>query len=159
MIPGYWLMKSEPSVFSFDDLLHRPGSKDHWEGVRNYEARNNMRAMRKGDLVLFYHSNCEEPGVAGLAVVVREAYPDHTAFNPSSRYFDPKTDPANPRWFMVDVKAKEKFSRIVTLREMRGIPALADMRLMQKRQRLSVMPVIREEFMLICQLGRTVIQR
>ena len=99
-------MKSEPAVFSFDDLKAKPGSTDHWEGVRNYQARNYMREMRKGDLVLFYHSNCETPGVVGIAEVVREAYLDHTAFEPMSIYYDPKSKPDNPRWFMVEVKWK-----------------------------------------------------
>jgi predicted RNA-binding protein with PUA-like domain len=149
----YWLMKSEPAVFSFDDLRARPLSTDHWEGVRNYEARNYMRDMKKGDLVLFYHSNCEIPGVAGIAEVVREAYPDHTAFDPMSQYYDPKSNPDNPRWFMVDVKWKEALQTVITLREMRNMPELSGMKLMQRRQRLSVMPVTKEEFEKIRSLG------
>jgi predicted RNA-binding protein with PUA-like domain len=146
-------MKSEPAVFSFDDLRARPLSTDHWEGVRNYQARNFMRDMKKGDLVLFYHSNCETPGVAGVAEVVREHYPDHTALDLTSQYYDPKSNPDNPRWIMVDVKWKEAFRRLVTLREMRETPELSGMKLMQKRQRLSVMPVTEEEFRKIHSLG------
>lgn len=139
-------MKSEPAVFSFDDLKAKPGSTDHWEGVRNYQARNYMREMRKGDLVLFYHSNCETPGVVGIAGVVRKAYPDQTAFDPMSSYYDTKSKPDKPRWFMVNVKWKEAFLRMVTLREMRNTPQLGGIKLMQKGQRLSVMPVTKEEF-------------
>jgi predicted RNA-binding protein with PUA-like domain len=149
----YWLMKSEPIVFSFDDLKAQPGSSDHWEGVRNYQARNYMKEMRKGDLMLFYHSNCETPGVVGTAEVIREAYPDDTAFDPLSGYYDPKSKPDNPRWFMVDVKWKEAFLRMVTLSEMRSAPELSAMKLMQKGQRLSVMPVTKEEFEKIRGLG------
>lgn len=146
-------MKSEPAVFSFDDLKAKPGSTDHWEGVRNYQARNYMREMRKGDLVLFYHSNCETPGVVGIAEVVREAYLDHTAFEPMSIYYDPKSKPDNPRWFMVEVKWKEAFLRMVTLREMRNTPQLGGMKLLQKGQHLSVMPATKEEFEKIHSLG------
>ena len=149
----YWLMKSEPVVFSFDDLKARPRSTDHWEGVRNYQARNYMREMKKGDHMLFYHSNCENPGIAGIAEIVREAYPDHTAFDPVSRYYDPKSAPDNPRWFMVDVKWKQAFRRTVALREMRNMVELSGMKLLQKGQRLSVMPVTKDEFEKIRSLG------
>ena len=149
----FWLMKSEPSVFSFDDLKAKPQSTDHWEGVRNYQARNYMRQMRRGDLVLFYHSNYETPGVVGIAEVVMEAYPDNTAFDPMSNYYDPKSKPNNPSWFMVEVKWKEAFLKMVTLREMRNTPQLSRMKLMQKGQRLSVMPVTKEEFEKIHSLG------
>ena len=146
-------MKSEPDVFSFDDLKARPRSTDHWEGVRNYQARNYMQEMREGDLVLFYHSNCETPGVVGIAEVIRGAYPDHTAFDPMSNYYDPKSKPDKPRWFMVEVKWKEAFLRMVTLREMRNVPKLSGMKLMQKGQRLSVMPATEAEFEKIRSLG------
>jgi len=149
----FWLMKSEPTIFSFDDLKARPRSTDHWEGVRNYQARNYMQEMSKGDLVLFYHSNCETPGVVGIAEVVREAYPDHTAFDALSNYYDPKSKPDNPRWFMVEVKWKEAFLKMVTLREMRNTPHLSGMKLLQKGQRLSVMPATKEEFEKIRSLG------
>ncbi len=148
-------MKSEPSVFSFDDLKTRPNSTDHWEGVRNYQARNYLKEMSRGDLVLFYHSNCETPGVVGIAEVVKEAYPDHTAFDASSGYYDPKSKPGSPRWFMVDVMWKEVFRKMVTLREIRNIPELSGMKLMQQRQRLSVMPVTQEEFKKIRAIGMT----
>ena len=106
----YWLMKSEPDAFGIDDLAARPGKREHWDGVRNYQARNFMRDdMKKGDKVLFYHSSCAEPGVVGVAKVVKEAYPDPSALNPESKYFDPKSDPDNPRWFMVDIKFVKKF--------------------------------------------------
>jgi predicted RNA-binding protein with PUA-like domain len=146
-------MKSEPAVFSFDDLKARPLSTDHWEGVRNYQARNYMQEMKKGDHMLFYHSNCENPGVVGIAEIVREAYSDHTAFDPMSRYYDPKSVSDNPRWFMVDVKWKQAFRRTVTLREMRSMKELSGMKLMQKGQRLSVMPVTKDEFERIRSLG------
>lgn len=150
---SYWLMKSEPSVFSFDDLKKRPASTDSWEGVRNYQARNYMKQMKRGDLVLFYHSNCEEPGVVGLAEVVREAYPDHAAWSRASKYFDPKSTPEAPRWFMVDVKWKRAFTRTVSLAELRRVPELSGMALLRKGQRLSVMPVAGAEFRRICSLG------
>ncbi len=139
-------MKSEPDVFSFDDLRAKPDSTDHWEGVRNYQARNYMRGMKKGDLVLFYHSNCKIPGVAGIAEVVREAYPDHTALDPASQYFDPKSTRENPRWSMVDVKWKKAFRKFVSLSDIRAMPALKGMKLLRKGQRLSVMPVTEREF-------------
>jgi len=145
----YWLMKSEPSVFSLKDLKDRPRSTDHWDGARNY-----IRAMKKGDLVLFYHSNCETPGVVGFAEVVREGYPDHTAFDPLSPYYDPNSLRENPRWFMVDVQWKEDFRRTVSLCEMRNTPALKGMQVLKKGQRLSVMPVTREELKKVCVLGR-----
>ncbi len=150
----YWLMKTEPTVFSFDDLKAQPRSTDHWDGVRNYQARNYMLEMRKGDLALFYHSNCERPGVVGIAEIIRNAYPDHTAFDPRSAYYDPKSSPEKPRWFMVDIRWKEDFEKMVSLREMREVPELGAMKIMQKRQRLSVMPVTEEEFKKIMTLGK-----
>jgi predicted RNA-binding protein with PUA-like domain len=150
----FWLMKSEPSVFSFDDLKASPRSTASWDGVRNYQARNFMRDdMRAGDLVLFYHSNCEEPGVVGIAEVTREAYPDHTSWDASSEYFDPTSTPDTPRWFMVDVTWKKAFRRTVTLREMRDVPELRNMKILQRRNRLSITPVTPEEFDTICTLG------
>lgn len=146
-------MKSEPDVFSLEDLRARPQSTDHWEGVRNYQARNYLRSMKKGDLVLFYHSNCKFPGVVGIAEVVREAYPDHSAFDPLSGYYDPKSTPDKPRWFMVDVRWKKTFTRAVLLKEMRNEPVLQGMKVLQKRQRLSVMPVEKGEFEKVCVLG------
>ena len=113
---NYWLMKSEPSVFSIDHLKSMPDRKDHWDGVRNYQARNMLRdQMKVGDRAFFYHSSCEIPGIAGLMEIVREAYPDHTAFDAGSKYFDAKSDPDNPRWFMVDVKYLRHTQRVISL--------------------------------------------
>ena len=155
MAKQYWLMKSEPSCFSIKDLKDQPDSTDHWDGVRNYQARNFMRDdMKPGDLVLFYHSNCEPPGVAGVAEIVREGYPDHTSWDENSDHFDPKSTPENPRWYMVDIKWKEDFGHLVPLKDIRERPELQDMKLIQKGQRLSVQPVTQTEFEVICDMGR-----
>ena len=143
----HWLMKSEPETFSIDDLESRPDGTEPWDGIRNYQARNFMRdEMKVGDAVLFYHSNCPEPGVVGLAEIASAPYPDPTAFDPGSKYFDPKSDPAKPRWMLVDVRFVRKFSRTVTLREMRDTPTLAGMKILQRGNRLSITPVRRIEF-------------
>lgn len=142
----YWLMKSEPEVFSIRDLAKAPRKTTHWEGVRNYQARNFLRAMKKGDRALFYHSNAEPPGVAGIAEIVREAYPDPTAWDPRSDYHDPKASPDNPVWSMVDVKLVTIFSREIPLDELRGVKALAGMELLRRGSRLSVTPVTAAEF-------------
>lgn len=149
---NYWLMKSEPDVYSIDDL--RQDGSTSWEGVRNYLARNNMREMRVGDAVLFYHSNATPPGVVGVARVVREAYPDPCAFDPAHHYFDPKSDPEKPRWDRVDIGFEEAFPRMVSLPDIRDIQALAGMELLAK-SRLSVQRVRPEEFDRICGLGRS----
>jgi len=141
-----WLMKSEPDAFSIDDLAARPGKREHWDGVRNYQARNFMREMKKGDKVLFYHSSCPEPGVVGVAKVVKEAYPDFTAFDPESKYFDPKSSPDKPRWFMVDIQFQKKLKRTIALAELKQNPLLEGMQLLRKGNRLSVMPVAESEF-------------
>lgn len=141
-----WLMKSEPEAFSIDDLAARPGKREHWDGVRNYQARNFMREMKKGDKVLFYHSSCPEPGVVGVAKVVKEAYPDFTAFDPESKYFDPKSSPDKPRWFMVDIQFQKKLKRTIALAELKQNPLLEGMQLLRKGNRLSVMPVAEWEF-------------
>ena len=141
-----WLMKSEPDAFSIDDLAARPGKREHWDGVRNYQARNFMREMKKGDKVLFYHSSCTEPGVVGVAKVVKEAYPDFTAFDPESKYFDPKSSPDKPRWFMVDIQFQKKLKRTIALAELKQNPLLEGMQLLRKGNRLSVMPVAESEF-------------
>ncbi|MFQ5755126.1 MAG: EVE domain-containing protein [Acidiferrobacterales bacterium] len=139
---NYWLLKSEPSGFSIDDLAARPHQTDHWDGVRNYQARNFMRdRMKRNDRALFYHSNCKERGVVAIVEISREAYPDTTAFDPKSPYFDPKSDAANPRWFMVDVRLVRRLRRLIRLDEIKRNPALADMALVQRGNRLSVMPV------------------
>ncbi|NBW97267.1 MAG: EVE domain-containing protein [Planctomycetia bacterium] len=142
----YWLMKSEPEVFSIRDLAKAPRKTTHWEGVRNYQARNFLRAMKKGDRALFYHSNAEPPGVAGVVEIVREAYPDPTAWDPRSDYHDPKASPDNPVWSMVDVKLVTIFSREIPLDELRGVKALAGMELLRRGSRLSVTPVTAAEF-------------
>lgn len=147
-------MKSEPDVFSFDDLKKRPNKTEPWNGVRNYQARNFMRdEMKPGDLVLFYHSSCEIPGVAGIAKVASEAYPDSTQFDSKSDYFDPKATMENPRWFLVDVKFEKDLKRFVPLEEIKKQPELQDMRLLQRGNRLSILPVTPEEFKLIVELG------
>ena len=143
----YWLMKTEPDVYSFDDLLAEPGQCGRWEGVRNYQARNFMRDdMQVGDGVLFYHSRATPPHVAGLAEVARTAYADPTAFEPDSPYYDAKSDPAAPRWVMVDVRALRTLARPVSLPELKANPALAEMRVTQRGQRLSVQPVDEAHF-------------
>ena len=151
----YWLMKSEPDVFSIDDLSKQPNQKSHWDGVRNYQARNFMRdEMDVGDKVLFYHSNCKVPGIVGIATVASSSYPDHTSWDKKSEYFDPKSGPDNPRWFMVDVKFEEKFSRTVSLNEMKEVKALAEMLILRKGNRLSITPVQKKEFQTVLDLGR-----
>ena len=137
----YWLMKSEPDEVSFDDVLAAPARTVAWFGVRNYQARNFMRdAMRPGDGVLFYHSSCPQPGIAGLAEVVGTPYPDATQFQPDSKYYDPKATPEQPRWISIDVRATRK-TRLLPLAELRTIPALDEMVLLQKGSRLSITPV------------------
>jgi predicted RNA-binding protein with PUA-like domain len=140
---AYWLMKSEPDVFGLDHLEKMPNKTEHWDGVRNYQARNFMRdGMKKGDEILFYHSNCETPGIVGIARVAREAYPDHTAFDPEAKYYDPKSDPQNPRWYMVDVQFVRRLKRNISLHELKGhAELLPDFPLLRKGNRLSVMPV------------------
>ncbi len=150
----YWLMKSEPDVFSFEDLKNRPGQREPWDGVRNYQARNFMRdAMKLGDRVLFYHSNTKPPGVAGIAEIASEPYPDPTAFDPSSKYHDPKSDPEKPRWILVDVKFCADLARLVSLDEMKAMPELAEMRALQRGNRLSITPVTEVEFQAIAKAG------
>jgi predicted RNA-binding protein with PUA-like domain len=152
MAKRYWLMKSEEEVYSIRDL-EREGTT-HWEGVRNYEARNIMRdQMKEGDAVLFYHSNANPQGVAGLAKVARTGYPDHFAFDKKNRYYDPKSDPDNPRWYMVDVEFVEVFPEVVSLEEIKNTPDLVEMTLV-KRARLSVQPVEKKEYELIRRMGR-----
>jgi len=139
----YWLMKSEPDVYSVHDL-EREGATS-WEGIRNYEARNKMRGMKKGDRILFYHSNASPPGIVGVAEVAREAYPDHHAFDPGHTYFDSKSDPEKPRWDMVDIRFVETLPRTVTLPEVKEVKELAEMELVT-RGRLSVQSVRKKEW-------------
>jgi len=144
---GYWLMKSEPDVFGIDDLKKMPKGTDHWDGVRNYQARNMMRdQMKKGDRVFFYHSNTAEPGIVGIMEVAREGYPDFTAFDPQARYYDPKSDPDKPRWYMVDVRFVRKLKRVITLAELKVHDELGDFPLVRKGNRLSVMPVTERQW-------------
>jgi predicted RNA-binding protein with PUA-like domain len=138
---AYWLMKSEPDEVSIDDVLAAPEHTVAWFGVRNYQARNFMRDdMRAGDLALFYHSSCAEPGIAGIVEICSNAYPDATQFDPASHYYDPKATPEEPRWISVDVRAVRK-TALLSLKQLRTIPALADMRLLAKGSRLSITPV------------------
>ena len=147
---NYWLLKSEPNVFSLEDLKNCPNQTEPWDGIRNYQARNLMRdEMKMGDQAFFYHSRQAEPSIVGTVRVVREAYPDHTSWDPSSKYFDEKSSAENPRWLMVDVQFESEFSRPVTLKELRSVPELKEMFLLRKGMRLSVQPVTEAEFLLI----------
>ncbi len=151
----YWLIKSEPDVFSIDDLLKQKNQTTFWDGVRNFQARNYLRdEMKSGDGVLFYHSNSEPNYIAGICEVVKEGYPDHTQFDPSSSHFFPQSDPKNPTWFMVDIKFVKKFSHNVSLDEVRQNPKLKDMKLIQRGNRLSVMPVTKDEWDEIIKMGK-----
>jgi len=144
---NYWLMKSEPDAFGINDLYNKPNQIEHWDGVRNYQARNMMRDdMKLGDLVFFYHSNCEMPGIAGIMEIVKEGYPDFSAFDPDDKHFDPKSDPKNPRWIMVDVKYVRALSRIISLKELKDQEQLADLALVRRGNRLSIMPVTKDQW-------------
>lgn len=146
-----WLMKSEPSEFGIDDLAAR--RTEPWDGVRNYQARNMMRdRMRPGDEAFFYHSSCEVPGVVGIMEIATAGYPDPTAFDPADHHFDPASDPANPRWFLVDVRFRRKLRRTIALAELRGRPELAELALVRRGNRLSVMPVSEDEWRFILSL-------
>lgn len=150
----YWLVKSEPDVFSFADLQAAPKKTTHWDGVRNYEARNTLRdAMKQGDRCFYYHSNAEPSGIAGICEVVREGYPDHTAFDKKDPHYDPKSKPDAPTWYMVDVKAVRPFPRLISLGELREVTALKGMVLLQKGSRLSVQPVTKKEWETICAMA------
>jgi predicted RNA-binding protein with PUA-like domain len=141
---NYWLFKSEPDTFSIDALAKQPRRTTHWDGVRNYQARNMMRdEMKRGDLGFFYHSSCAEPGIAGIVKVVREGYPDHTAFDSGSKYFDADSDPAEPRWYMVDVQLVRRFAQPVTLSTLRKHASgkLRDLLILRRGNRLSITPV------------------
>ena len=150
----YWLIKSEPDEFSFEDLWQAEGRRTHWDGVRNYQARNFMRDdMKPGDLVFYYHSNCEPPGIVGLAEVCSEAYPDHTAFDPNDKHYDAKSDPENPRWMMVDIRYKRKLKRPIPLAEIKQYAEKLDgFALIRRGNRLSVMPVDKRHFNFILAL-------
>ena len=150
----YWLLKSEPDVFSFDDLKNRPRKTEPWNGVRNYQARNFMRDdMALGDLGFLYHSSCDEPGVAGIVRISKEAYPDHTQFDPASEYFDAGSKREDPRWMMVDVTWHADVPTFVHLQQLRDDPALADLLILRRGNRLSITPVEAAHFKRICKLG------
>jgi predicted RNA-binding protein with PUA-like domain len=152
MTKHYWLMKSEPGAYSIEDLQR--DKKTHWDGVRNYQARNFMRdQMKAGDGVIFYHSNASPPGAAGVAEVCSQSYPDATAWDKRSKYFDPKSPKQKPRWFLVDVKYIEKFKRFISLEEIKNDPGLTGVMVAKKGSRLSVQPLSKEHFLRIRQLG------
>ena len=152
-MPKYWLMKSEPSCFSIDDLQQAPNQTTHWDGVRNYQARNFMRdQMQIGDLILFYHSNCNPPGIVGIAEVSSQAYPDFTAWDPTSEHPDPLSTEDKPRWFMVDVRFKKKLTHIISLEQLKQCHELSSMQLVRKGNRLSVLPISEKEWTQIQQL-------
>ncbi|WP_462326167.1 EVE domain-containing protein [Desulfobaculum sp.] len=149
MSTQYWLMKTEPGAYSIDDLAAEADQRTSWDGVRNYQARNFMRDdMRVGDKVLFYHS-VKNPGVVGVAEVVRESYPDHTAWDPESRYYDSRSTPDRPLWFMVDIRLERIFDVPLPLKYLRTVAGLENMELLRKGSRLSVQPVRPEEFRII----------
>ena len=144
---NYWLMKSEPDVFSITDLKNRPGRTEPWDGVRNYQVRNFMRdVMQPGDSAFFYHSSCDLPGIAGIMTIAGRARPDPTAFDSKHIHYDPKSRPEQPTWYLVDVKFKRQLRRIITLDELRTHKPLRNMKLLQKGNRLSVMPVSEQEW-------------
>jgi predicted RNA-binding protein with PUA-like domain len=149
----YWLMKSEPSTFSIDDL--RTKNIEPWDGVRNYQARNMLRDdMRVGDQAFFYHSNCAVPGIVGSMRIVKTGYPDSTAFDPNSKYYDPSSSPAKPRWYRVDVQFKQKFSKVISLEQIKQHPLLQQMLVARKGNRLSVTPVTAEEWEIVLTLAK-----
>lgn len=143
----YWLFKSEPDCFSIDALSKRPKQTEHWDGVRNYQARNMLRdEVKVGDEILFYHSNCNPPGIAGIVKVVKAGYPDFTALDPHSDHYDPKSTIEKPQWYMVDVKFVEKFPQLIPLDELKQNPALQDMQILRRGNRLSITPVTKSEW-------------
>jgi len=155
MFMNYWLFKTEPGCFSFDDLKQRPDMTEPWDGVRNFQARNFLRdSIKRGDRVLFYHSSIPEPAIVGIASVTREGYPDITALDPGSEHFDPKSSVENPIWYMVDVRYVKPLKRPVTLEQIKSNPLLTDMPLV-KRSRLSIQPVTPGQWDIILAMGET----
>ncbi len=151
----YWLLKSEPDCFSYDDLLAAPRGTTFWSGVRNYQARNFMRDdMRIGDGILFYHSSSEPSGIVGTAEIVRAGYPDFTAWDVADDHFDPKSSRDNPIWYMVDIRAGEMFHNFLSLKDLRHVRALEHMELLRRGSRLSVQPVSEHEWTVVCKMGR-----
>ena len=151
---SYWLMKCEFDECSFEELTQRPEKMGYWRGVRNYEARNNIRSMKAGDQVLFYQSNCSDPGIAGIARVSGDPYPDPSAFDPADKYYDPKSSPESPRWFSVDIAPILFFRNYVSLNLLKANETFSDMRLVKRGQRLSVHSVDGEHFKEIKKMGR-----
>jgi predicted RNA-binding protein with PUA-like domain len=147
----HWLMKSEPDMFGIEDLKKKGCAP--WDGVRNFQARNFMRDMKVGDLILFYHSSCEPPGVAGVAQVSKESHPDYTSWDKKGHHFDPRSTPAKPLWFMVEVEFVEKLPSFVSLERLKADAALAGMRVLQRGSRLSVQPVEKKHFDRVLALG------
>lgn len=144
---NYWLMKSEPESYSIDHLRSAPQEIGHWDGVRNYQARNFLRdSMQIGDLAFFYHSNCKMPGIAGIATIVSDSYPDYTAFDPDSKYYDPRSNPDKPRWYIRDIKLVTKFNEIIPLSQLRANPKLSTMVILKTGNRLSITPVTKQEW-------------
>jgi predicted RNA-binding protein with PUA-like domain len=150
---SFWLMKSEPNSFSIDDLAKAPGKKTSWDGVRNYQARNFIRSMEPGDLAFFYHSNAQPPGIVGIAEIVKVAYPDPTAFDPTDKHYDPRSKPAHPAWYMVDIRLKRKFKRLISLDELREQPGLKRMEVLRKGSRLSIQPVRPHEWDIVLRVA------
>ena len=148
---NYWLMKSEPDTFGIDHLAKKPKQTAGWDGVRNFQARNYLREMQVGDLVFFYHSSTEIPGIVGVAKVVREAYPDSTAFDKKNDHYDADSDPDKPRWYQVDVQLVRKFARVISLEELRTHTSgkLKDMVVLKRGNRLSITPVTKSEWTFI----------
>jgi predicted RNA-binding protein with PUA-like domain len=150
----YWLMKTEPTSYSIQDLAAEKKQTTFWDGVRNYQARNYMRdEMKLGDKVLFYHSNANPPAITGVAHVVRESYPDHTSWDREHKHYDPKSTAQNPRWFMVDIKLDRIFDEPLPLGDLRSVAALKEMELLRKGSRLSVQPVRKSEFDAVLKLA------
>jgi predicted RNA-binding protein with PUA-like domain len=154
-VMNYWLVKTEPESYSIDDLARERNQTTYWHGVRNYQARNFLRdSLKLGDRVLFYHSSASPPAVVGIAKVVREGYPDPSALDPASDYYDPKATVDQPRWFMVDLQLESKFPRSIAIDELRAVPALSKMELLRQGSRLSVQPVQKSEFDAIVKLAK-----
>lgn len=151
----YWLFKSEPDAFSIDDLKNRPKQIEHWDGVRNYQVRNMLKnEIKVGDKAFFYHSSCTPPGIAGVMEVVKAGYPDFTAFDPESKYYDPSSSTDNPRWYMVDVHFVKKFKRFISLEELKQHGILENMAVLRKGSRLSITPVTKDEWNFIVDLAK-----
>ena len=156
----YWLLKSEPDCFSIAALSKKPKQTAHWDGVRNYQVRNMLRdEMKVGDKGFFYHSSCTPPGIAGIVEIVKEGYPDFTAWDLNSDHFDPKSTPENPRWYMVDVKLIEKFPQLITLDVIKKHPKLSSMLILRKGNRLSITPVTKDEWNIILKINSENVDR